>query len=235
MLAPQAPAQPAAGSNKIDFAALSARATELGEQKGKGLDTQIKFLLSCCDGGYHNAVDLVPNKHGTDVDDATKLAELYVKAQGTATVFDAKAANQRKLVSTLRTSIKLGQWPKGGNGEPLATVNNLMHHRQTLRKNPLTAKKLDDAANTFLRYARAQLKRDQLIDGEELKEFCMKKTPELPTATELVEGARNALNKLINGSAAHSTAQDNSKEVRDAAQLLTARLVAIAKSSKVSP
>lgn len=233
MLAPQ-PAPPA-GSNKIDFAALTAKATELGEQKGKGLDTQIKFLLSCLEGGYHNAVDLVPNKHGTDIDDATKLAETYVKAQGTATVFDAKAPNQRKLVSTLRTSIKLGQWPKGGNGEPLATVNNLMSHRQALRKNPLTAKKLDDAANTFLRYARAQLKRDQLIDGEELKEFCQKKTAELPTATELVENARNALQKLVNGTAAQSTAQDNSKEVRDAVQLLTSRLVAIAKSTPKAP
>src|SRR6266536_3198858 len=114
MLAPPQP-QP---SNKLDLAQLMARATELGEQAGKGKDTQIKFLLSCVEGAYHNAIDLVTNKHGNDVDDAIKLSEAYVKAQGGSTVFDAKAANQRKLASTLRTGIKLGQYTKGGVGEP---------------------------------------------------------------------------------------------------------------------
>lgn len=226
---------PVPPSNKLDFAGLMARATELGEQHGKGKDTQIKFLLSACEGGYLNAVDLIPNKHGTEIDDATKLAEAYVKAQGTATVFDAKAMNQRKLISTLRTSIKLGQWPKGGNGEPMATVNNLMSHRQQMRKNPVTAKRLDDAANTFLRYARAQLKRDQLIDGDELKEFVNKKTADPATATEVLENVRNQLKKLSEGRASKGTAQDNSPEVQQAIQKLTARLVAIAKAPKVTP
>lgn len=223
---------PVPPSNKLDFSQLMARATELGEQHGKGKDTQIKFLLSACEGGYLNAVDLVPNKHGTEVDDATKLAEAYVKAQGTATVFDAKAMNQRKLISTLRTSIKLGQWPKGGQGEPMATVNNLMAHRQQMRKNPATAKRLDDAANTFLRYARAQLKKDQLIDGEELKEFVNKKQPDPQTSTEMLESIRNQLKKLAGGTKAGQ--QDNSAEVRGAIQQLTNRLVTIAKSGQTA-
>jgi hypothetical protein len=49
-----------------------------GAEAGKGKDTQIKFLLKAVEGGYHNALDLAGNKHGTDVDDATKLAETYV-------------------------------------------------------------------------------------------------------------------------------------------------------------
>jgi hypothetical protein len=216
-------------TNKLTLDSLMQKATELGEQAGKGRDTQIKFLLSCCEGGYHNAIDLIANKHGGDVDDATRLAEAYVKAQGTATVFDAKAPNQRKLISTLRTSIKLGQWPKGGVGEPLATVNNLMAHRQKLRKDPTICKKLDDAANVFLKYARAQLKRDTLIEGQELNDFCMKKDRDLPTATEVVEGLRNNLQKLVNGQAAQNTAQDNSPEVRAALSALTKRLTDIAK------
>lgn len=224
-----APAPVAAPTNRLTIESLMQKAQELGEQAGKGRDTQIKFLLSCMEGGYHNAVDLMPNKHGADTDDATRLAEAYVKAQGTATVFDAKAPNQRKLVSTLRTSIKLGQWPKGGVGGPQATVNNLMAHRQKLRKDPATAKKLDDAANTFLRYARAQLKRDTLIDGQELNDFCMKKERDLATATDIVESARNTLQKLVNGAAAQGTAQDNSPEVRAAVSALTKRLTDIAK------
>lgn len=216
-------------SNKLTLDTLMKKATELGEQAGKGTDTQINFLLSCMEGAYHNAVDLVSNKHGAEIDDATRLAEAYVKAQGTATVFNAKAPNQRKLISTLRTSIKLGQWPKGGVGEPLATVNNLMDHRQKLRKDPTTSKKLDDAANTFLKYARAQLKRDTLIDGQELHDFCMKKDRDLPTATEIVENLRNSLQKLVNGEAAQGSAQDNSPEVKAALNSLTQRLVAVAK------
>lgn len=229
VLAPAAQATPAPQVNTLTLDKLLERATELGEQSGKGKDTQIKFLLSAMEGGYFNAVDMVPNKHGAERDDATRLAEAYVKAQGTATVFDAKSGNQRKLISTLRTSIKLGQWPKGGNGEPLGTVNNLMTERQRLRKDPTQAKKLDDAANTFLRFARQQLKRDTLIDPNEFKTFLFKPNKDVLTAEEVLEGIRNSLTKLSKGTNSHG-AQDNSKEVRDALAALNQRMVAIAKS-----
>lgn len=219
--------QPAA--NTITFADLAQTAADLGAEAGKGKDTQVKFLLKAVEGGYHNALDMNPSKHGTDVDDATKLTEIYVKAQTGATIFDAKAPNQRKTISCIRTCIKLGGWPKGGNGEPLATVNNLITERQRLRKIPTEAKKLDDAANTLLKYARTQLKRDQLIDDAELKTFCYKPTPDLPTAEDIIERTVKQLDKLIDGSAAHSTAQDNSKEVRDARHALRQRLASIAK------
>lgn len=214
--------------NAITFQDLMTTAAELGAEAGKGRDTQVKFLLKAVEGGYHNAIDLGPNKHGTDVDDATKLAETYVKSHSSTVVFDAKSPNQRKLVSTIRTSIKLGSWPKGGNGEPLATVNNLMTKRQKLKQNPAVAKKLDDAANTLLKYARTQLKRDTLIDDAELESFCYKPTTDLATAEELIEGMVKKMDRLIDGSASHSTAQDNSTEIRNARQELRKRLAAIA-------
>lgn len=219
--------QPANIPNKLDMAQLMARATELGEQAGKGQDTQIKFLLSCCEGAYHGAVDLKVSKHGADIDDACKLAETYVKAQGTASVFDAKAPNQRKFVSTLRTSIKLGQWPKGGPGEPLQTVNNLMNIRQGMRKDPVQRKGLDDAANTFLKFARAQLKSDHLLPDSDLRKFCLKPTPDKATAAERVEALRNSLQSLVKGN--KDGVQDNSARVREALRALTDRLVEIAK------
>jgi hypothetical protein len=231
MLAPSPqPTQQQVPKNAITFADLLQTAADLGAEAGKGKDTQIKFLLKAVEGGYHNALDLAGNKHGTDVDDATKLAETYVKAQQGAVVFDAKAPNQRKLISTIRTGIKLGSWPKGGNGEPLATVNNLMTIRQNLKKIPAEAKKLDDAANTLMKYARTQLKRDQLIDDAELKEFCYKPGKDLATAEELIERMAKQLDKLVDGSASQSTAQDNSPEIRNARQALRQRLVAIAKA-----
>jgi len=224
----QTQAAPAPTGNKISFADLLATAAQLGAEAGKGTDTQVKFLLKAVEGGYHNALDLTRNKHGTDADDATKLAEAYVKARQGAVVFDAKADNQQKLISTLRTSIKLGAWPKGGNGEPLATVNNLMTIRQNLKKLPAEAKLLDDAANTLLKYARAQLKRDQLIDEPELKTFCYRPGKGLATAEEIIEGMVKKLDNLISGSASSGTAQDKSNEIINARNEMRKRLSAIA-------
>lgn len=221
--------------NTISFADLLQAAQDLGADAGKGKDTQVKFLLKTVEGGYHNVLDLASNKHGTDVDDATKLAETYVKAQQGAVIFDAKAPNQRKLISCLRTGIKLGSWPKGGNGEPIATVNNLMAMRQNLRKIPAEAKKLDDAANTLLKYARAQLKRDSLIDDAGLKEFCYKPSADLATPEDILNSIQKKLSALIDGSAASGTAQDNTAEVRAARHSIQQRLAAIAKGRAPAP
>lgn len=225
---PTAPAAPA--SNKPTFEDMLQVAQQLGSEAGKGKDTQIKFLLKAVEGGYHNALELSPNKHGTGVDDATKLAEAYVTAQRTATVFDAKAGNQQKLISTIRTSIKLGSWPKGGTGEPLATVNNLMTIRQNLKKIPAEAKKLDDAANTLMKYARAQLKADKLLDDAQLKEFCYRPGKDDPTVEDIIEKCAKQLDKLFTGEAGNGTLQDKSKEVQDARFLLHSRLANIAKA-----
>jgi len=211
-------------TNAITFADLTTIAQLLGSDTGKGRDTQIKMLMKLVEGAYHNAIDTDKSKHGADVDDAQKLAETYVKAQGAATVFDAKAPNQRKLISCFRTCIKLGMWPKGGMGEPLATMNNLISMRQALRKNPADAKKLDDAANTLLKYARAQLRSDQLLDDAQLREFCFRKGVELRTAEEIIEAARKSLRQLYEGKASHNTASDNSKHIANAIESLTKRL-----------
>ena len=223
----QAPS-PQPKPNKITFDDLQQIAKDLGLQAGQGKDTQVKFLLKMVEGGYHAALDTNPNKHGTGIDDATKLAELYVKARQGAVVFDAKADNQRKLISCLRTGIKLGSWPKGGQGEPLATVNNLMTKRQKLRQNPAEAKKLDDAANTLLKYARAQLKQDQLIQDNELADFCYREQPGLKTAEQILEGMVKQLDKLISGAAASNTVQDNDPSIVAARHSLRQRLSAIA-------
>jgi len=216
--------------NVITAADLLDVAQELGKQAGQGKDTQVKFLLKVLEGAYHNAIDLAGNKHGKDIDDATKLVEAYVKAQSGATVFDHKAPNQRKTISCARTMIKFGQWTKGGNGEPIASANNLMTMRQKLRQNPTEAKKLDDAANTLLKQARTQLKRDTLLTDEELRQLCYKKPKgDAPTAEERLESTRKLLDKLIKGDLPDG-AQDNSSDVIVARDSLTRRLIAIAKA-----
>lgn len=214
--------------NGLTIAALEDVAKELGEQAGKGKDTQVKFLLKIVEGAYHGTLDLDPNSCGQNIDHAQHLASIYVKAQTGATVFDAKAPNQRKTISCMRTCIKLGSWPKGGNGEPLATVNELMTQRQKLRNNPATAKKVDDAANTLLRYARQQIKQDQLIDRADLGEFCVKPMTQHATSEEVLSKLYKGLKDLYNGKASNSTAVDSSKHVADAMKSVKSRLDEIA-------
>lgn len=215
-------------TNGVSLSDLIAAAAQLGGENGKGRDTQIKMGIMLVEGGYHSGIDLEANKHGTDIDDATKIAEAYVKAQSGAVVFDAKAPNQRKLISTFRTCIKLGMWPKGGNGEPLATVNQMISDRQKLRAIPAEAKKLDDAFNALLKYARAQIKADQLLSPAEITSFLYKSINPLKTAEEVVEAQRDALQKLYEGKAANGTAQDHSPQIKAAIDALTKRLKEIA-------
>lgn len=214
-------------SNTLKWDDLLKRATELGEQHGRGKDTQVKFLMSAVEGGYFQVLDIGRDKHGPGIDDAQKLAEAYVKAQSGATTFDAKATNQRKLMSCVRKCIELGLWPKGGGGEPLGTVNNLISHRQALRKNPSNAKKLDDAANTLMRFAREQLKRDLLIDPAEFDTFCYRKVADQKTQMEDWEQLRKHALRMTKGQTA-SGAIDGSAELKSIVDLANQRIKKLA-------
>lgn len=227
--------QAAATPNRITFADMLVTATELGKQAGQGKDVQIKFDLKVLEAAFHGSLDLDANKHGTDMDDATKLSEAYARAQNTAVIFDAKAGNQRKLISNIRKDIKLGMWPKGGPGEPLSTVNTLISLRQKLRADPANAKKLEDAHNMLMRFATVQLKRDHTIDGDELRSFCFKAQHEPRDAQAVIESVRKTLNNLKAGKVSNCPDLDNSTEVQDMIRLCTKRLVAIAKSKGVQP
>ena len=224
-------------SNNGSFAALLADATELGEQAGLGKDTQIKFYLKVFEAAFHGKVDLDTSKHGTDIDDATKLTEAYVKAQNSAVVFNAKSPNQRKAISCVRTCIKGGMWSKGGSDEPLQSVNDLMAARQKLRADPANAKKLDDAANTLLKYLRLQTRRDQLIPSVERNAMCFKKQSKLASVEDILAGIRKAAQLLLDGKAAHGTVQDTSDEVLAIKNACTKRLadIAVAKGGGKHP
>lgn len=217
-------------TNKLQFSDLIEDAEKLGTDAGKGKDTQVKLIYRAAQGGYHNAADLTKHKHGPDVDDAVKMAEAYYKAQSGASIFNSKAPNQAKLASIVRTGVRIGAWPKGGVGEPMATIDTLLDMWRTFRKIPQEAKRLEDATECLLRYARAQLKKDELIPEDQLKQFCYKKGQQLATPEEIISGMVKQLDKLVSGHAASGTALDNSQEVVDARHALRQRLSAIAKA-----
>lgn len=218
----------APATNAITLPQLKQIAFDLGTDAGKGKDTQIKFGLKLVEAAYMGAIDLDRNKHGTDVDDATLLSGEYFKGQSGSTVFDAKAPNQRKLIACSRTLVRLGSWPKGGNGEPLATVNSLMTHRQKLRQDPTQAKKLDDAFNTLMRYARQQIRRDQLIDDSEFKDFCFRKQGDPATVEEVWDDIRKKALNLKAGKAGNGTAQDKGPEINQVIDICNKRMSAFA-------
>ena len=216
------------GTNGMTAADLEAVADKLGAEAGKGKDTRIKFMLGLVSGAYHGAANLEDNKHGANVDDAQYYTERYFKAQQGNVVFDAKAPNQRKEATCFRTCIKGGMWPKGGVGEPIATVNNLMTFWQKARAKPENAKRMQDAANTLLQYLRTQIKRDSLIPDDELNSFCFKKEIVSPTAETIIENMRKTAQQLINGKAAGGTAHDASALIKKVEKALKDRLMEIA-------
>lgn len=225
---PSSPAAPSV-ANVITFDEVMATADLLGGQHGVAKDVQIKSLLKTLEGAYHGVLDLKKNKHGTDCDDATKFAERYFKARNGNVIFDAKDDNQQKLASNIRTAIKLGSTPKYGNGEPIATVNNLMAMRQKLKAGP-ERKRLDDAANTFLRFARTQLKQDTLLSDDECRELCFKPVKDDTTVEAILEAARKKLDNLIQGKAGKGQLQCKSPNVMSARHALSQELAAIAKA-----
>lgn len=219
-----------AAPNLPSFEAMLQVAQELGEQAGKGKDTQIRFDLKLIEAAYLGTINLDPNKHGPDRRDAIVLAEAYVKAQQGATQFDAKSDASRKLISNVDKCIKLGGNPKWGQGEPLATVNALVTFRQKMRRDPQQAKKLDDAHNALMRFATTQLKRDTLIDGDELHKFVFKRDPNERTIEDVLEAIRKMANNLKAGKVAHCHEIDQSPEVQSIINSCTKRLTAIAKA-----
>ena len=185
--------QPTVNTNAPTFNDLLASCAELGEQAGKGKDVQIKFDLKLIEAAYLGALSLDENKHGPSRDDATVLSEAYWVAQNGAVIFDAKAPNQRKTISNSRKNIKLGSCPKWGVGEPMSTVNQLVSLRLDMKKKGI---KVDDAHNSLMRYATAQLKRDTLMDVDELRTYCVKADPDARTGEDVLEGIRKIANKL---------------------------------------
>jgi hypothetical protein len=217
------------GSNVPKFQELLTVAQELGAKDAAGKDVQVMWDLKVLEAANSGALDLTKDKHGKDVDDATKLAEAYFKGRNATVIFDHKEPKQKKLCSTTRTMIKLGGSPKYGTGEPMQTVNALVTLRQNLRKTAGKGKKLDDAHNMLLRFARAQLKLDTVIsDPDELKSFCFKPESEARTVKDWFNKVLKDATALRQGKLSNCQDSDQSPQITAIINAANARLKAIA-------
>jgi hypothetical protein len=155
------------------------------------------------------------------VDDAAYLGEEYYRARNSSVVFDAKAPNQRKAVSCVRTCIKLGGKTALGRNEPMTTVDNFVALRKKLRQNPANANKLDDASNSFLRMARAQLKSEQPLSHAELEAVCFKREAKDRTLEDVIGAIRKNAQNLLKGK---NGLLDDSEQMQSVVKNCTDRL-----------
>lgn len=214
-------------SNTQTFEELCQQAEALGADKGKGSDAQVKYAMMAFEGGYHGRLDLDPNKHGNERRDGMILAERYVKGRTGSTVFDTKTDSARKLISCTDKMIRLGGTPKWGAGQPLQNVNDLMTFRQREKK---AGKKVDDAFNTLMRYATAQLRSETLIEGDELHSFVYKREAGQRDAVDVLESIRKIAHQLQAGKVSNCPDVDTSPEIKQIISACTKRIVAITKA-----
>jgi hypothetical protein len=219
-------------SNALTLDKLLDMAKELGAVKGKGSDAHFKFFYAVAEGAFQGKIDLDKNKHGQEIDDATKLAKAYVEARQGAVIFDIKVDKFAVLVSKLRTLTRYGMKSSLGMGEPMQLTNNFVTMRQKLRQDPANASKLEDAGNALLRLARAQIKRDQLIEPAELKEFCFKRERDVADVADVLSAIRDKATKLRDGKGGTF---DASEQVKEIIRNCTSRLTEIAKAKGVQP
>lgn len=161
-------------SNQLTLDQMIEIAAAAGADTAKGNDSLTKLLMKVAEGAFVGALDATKDKHGPGVDDAAKISEAFAKARSKTNIFDAKADKARKQASITRTMIRLGGYTKGGTGEPLTTLNTLMTLRNKLRQDSGYAKRVEDPVNCMIRFARAQLKLDHMIDQTGLQEFALK-------------------------------------------------------------
>jgi hypothetical protein len=229
----QTGASPGAGGNLVHaptndtrFADLVDNVEKLATVAGQGADVQVKYLLLITQAAFDGVVDNTINKHADSVDDATVLAEKYWKVRNKNVIFDAKAPNQRKTISTMRQCISLGGWTKGGPSEPISMVNRAMQSYRDMRKDPATAKRLIDAANYLITIARRMKKHDAVLDDEELREIAFKPDAEIATVEDVLDATRRTLTKLYQGK--HRSGTCATPNIDAAIKKLNAELKSIA-------
>lgn len=216
----------AQNANALGLDALKDTIRTIAREKGRGRDGQVRTYMNVVEAAYHGCIDTIKDKHGQGRDDAVMLAELYVQEQAGVVMFDAKLDTHQKTASCFRACIKVGSKTALGPGEPLAGMGELLNIRRKIIAKGGN-KRVDDAANTLLRWARAQQKANVPFSTAELEQIVLKKNPDIKSGEDILNDVRKKLLKLRKGD--NNGAHDESPEVVEAISNLTKRLTNIAK------
>jgi hypothetical protein len=219
-----------AKSNAKSFEEYREDFRKLGKDAGKGKDAQIKFDLLLVEGAYKGRFDLNENKHGTGRSDAVVLSEDYMKAQGSAVVFDLALNNIQKLVSNAKKCIEIGVCTQWGRDQPDAFVNEFATQWQKFkgeldrktRRHPSNGLKLNDVHNGLMKLLTAQKKSPSLLPASERHEFCFMPEKDEKTEMEKLDDIRKAIKKT----------GDQSVQIKAAYDSITQRIANIVKGVK---
>lgn len=224
-------ASPGPGHND-PFQKLKETFRTLGETVGKAADARVKFLIASADAAYQQQVDLKPNKHGTDRDDAAVCLEGYREGRTKAVVFDVKDPNISKEISCVRAMIKFGGMTKFGPGQPVGTMNDFLSAYAKARRNPADASRMVDASNALLSFARAHQRRDNVMSDAEMAEYFYQKPILHKNSLQYLQTQRKNLQNLFEGKAVNGNACDNDPLIEQSIKLLDQRIKAIIAASK---
>lgn len=198
--------------------------------KAAGDEVRVQHLLKVFRAGFEGVIDNTQDKHGSGVDDAQRIAEVWYKSRNANVVFNPKADNQKKLISEMRRMIICGGWTKGGPQEPVATVNNVMGAYKKMRATE--GPRMIDAGNFLLAVARHISRSDTMPAHDDLMKHALKPVGSVATIEDVLDATRRTLIKLQSGK--HSAGQCATVNVDHAVKALNKELKAIADAKRAA-
>ncbi len=211
------------GKNDHRFDDLCKEAETYGADRAKGEDSLVLMALKALQGAFDGYVTTGKDTHGPGVDDAEFLQRKY-EGMRNASAKVQRTTSQKGQASKLRTCIRLGEWPHGGVGEPMNTINLLIDEYNKLSNDKTYEGKIESAYRMLQKYAAAQVRLKSVIPQDELKAFALKKEGIPKNLEEYIEAIAAHIQKLVDGKAVKGTIKDDSAEVVDALDLLKQRL-----------
>jgi hypothetical protein len=215
--------QAAHGKNDHRFDDLVKEAETYGADRAKGEDSLVLMALKAIQGAFDGYVTTNKDTHGPGVDDAEFLQRKY-EGMRNASAKVQRTTSQKGQASKLRCVIRLGEWPHGGVGEPMNTINLLIDTYNKLSNDKTYEGKLESAYRMLQKFAAAQVRLKAVIPEDELKGYALKKEGIPKNLEEYIEAIAHNLQKLVDGKAVKGTIKDDSGEIVDALDALKSRL-----------
>jgi hypothetical protein len=175
-----------------------------GANAALGKDALPKLGLQLVRAARDGVVDLVKNKHGTGVDDASKLYEEYTKTAGKA-LHDHTPDSIKSQVSKMRCFIKAGAHPQAT--DPEGTMDRAVELLAEMAA--IDPKAVKSAYAAYCDVARAIFTSTTDLTDDEIKGAISKNGPADKTLVKELRRAEKILNGIVTGDAGvgrHQTA-----------------------------
>lgn len=194
---------------------------KFGRESGEGKDSLPKLAMSVVRAAADGVIDMEKDDKGNDA--ATRLYSEYVNAESSKAIHEHTNGGQKANVSKLRQLIGMGCMT---TIDAVSVMNDAFKVREELKA---TDEKLKPAYHFYVDVAREQLKNDQELAEDELREIAIKSAPAGKDVEKVLQGVMKTLEALVSGEGKGSLAglKDDSEEVEAAFQAIRDRLANI--------